>query len=120
MDETLIHAWINAVLKPYKDEKDARDQGRPPPILILDAYHIHQMGSVVNRIKEPVDVSINKPLKVATCTKWEMWMTTNGIVNGTAKEPSCQQVATWLVDAYTSIPTNVGRNAWMKSEYAWF
>ena len=41
MDETLMHAWIDAILKPYKDEKDARDPGGPPPILILDAYCVH-------------------------------------------------------------------------------
>jgi hypothetical protein len=46
-------------------------------------------------------------------------MRTDGIVYGIAKEPSHQQVADWLVDAYTSIPTNGGRNAWMKSGYAW-
>jgi len=52
MDKTLMHAWIEAVLKPCKDEKDARDPGVPPPILILDTYRVHQMGSVVNRIQE--------------------------------------------------------------------
>jgi hypothetical protein len=51
-DETLMHAWIAAILKPYKDEKNARDPGGPPPILILDAYRIHQMGLVVNHIQE--------------------------------------------------------------------
>ena len=30
MDKTLMCAWIDAVIKPYKDENDARDQGRPP------------------------------------------------------------------------------------------
>ena len=137
MDKTLVPAWIDDILKPYKDKKDARDPGGPPPILILDAYRVHQMGLVVNRIREvgikvmhilagctflcqPIDVGINKPLKVAMHEKWETWMTTDGIVNGIAKEPSCQQVANWLVDVYTSIPTNVDRNAWMKSGYAWF
>jgi hypothetical protein len=137
MDETLMHAWIDAILKPYKDEKDARDPGGLPPIFILDAYHIHQMGLVMNRIQEmgievlhipagcaylcqPIDVGINKPLKVAMQEKWETWMTTDVIVNNIATEPSCQQVTNWLVDTYTSIPTNVGRNAWMKSGYAWF
>ena len=135
MDETLMHAWIEAILKPYKDKKDARYPGSPPPILILDAYRIHQMGSVVNRIQEmgievlhipagctylcqPFDVRINKPLKVAMHKKWETWMTTGGIVNGIAKKPTRQQVANWLVDTYTNIPTNVCRNAWKKSEYA--
>jgi hypothetical protein len=86
-----MHVWIDAVLKPYKDKKDARDPGGPPPILILDAYRIHQMGLVVNRIQEmgievmhipagctylcqSIDIGINKPLKVAMGEKWETWM----------------------------------------------
>ena len=47
MDETLIEA----VLKPYTDKKDAWDLSGPPPILILNAYRVHQMGSVVNCIQ---------------------------------------------------------------------
>jgi hypothetical protein len=137
MDKTLVPAWIDDILKPYKDKKDARDPGGPPPILILDAYRVHQMGSVVNCIQEvgievlhipagctylcqPIDVEINKPLKDAMREKWEPWMTTGGIVNGIAKEPTHQQVENWLVDAYTNIPTNVCRNAWKKSKYVWF
>ena len=113
-------------------QNDTRDPGGPPPILILDAYRIHQMGLVVNRIPEmgievlhiptgctylcqPIDIGNNKPLKVAMREKWETWMTNGGIVNGITKEPTRQQVANWLVDAYTNIPTNVCRNAWKKS-----
>jgi len=134
MDKTLMHAWISAVIKPYKDENDVRDPGRSPPILILDAYRVCQMGLVVNCIQEmgievmhipagctylckPIDAGINKPLKVAMREKWDIWMTTDAIINGVAKEPSRQQVANWRVDTYTSIPTIVGRNAWMKSGY---
>jgi len=47
-------------------------------------------------------------------------MAGEGVVNGIAKEPSCQQVAEWLVDAYANIPNQVARNAWMKNGYAWF
>ena len=36
MDEDHMHAWIDDVLKPYKDDKDERDPDGPPPILILD------------------------------------------------------------------------------------
>ena len=80
MDEDQMHAWINLILTPYKEEKDQRDPDRPPPILILDAYRVHQVGSIMNRIHmmgievihisvgciylcKPIDVGINKPLK---------------------------------------------------------
>ena len=43
-----------------------------------------------------------------------------GIVNRRAKEPSRKQVAEWLVDAYTNIPEEIGKNAWLKTNFAWF
>jgi hypothetical protein len=42
------YAWIDVVLKPWKDDRDSNNQSPEPPIIILDAYCIHQMGSVVN------------------------------------------------------------------------
>ena len=87
------------------------------------------MGSDVNRIQEmgievvqisagctclcqPINVGINKPLKAEMHARWEAWMTDGGgIVDGRAKEPSRKQVSEWLVDAYTNIPEEVGRNA---------
>jgi hypothetical protein len=66
-------------------------------------------------------VGINKPLKAAMCAREEAWMTDGGgIVDGRAKKPSRKQVAEWLVDAYTNIPEDVGRNAWLKTNFAWF
>ena len=52
--------------------------------------------------------------------KWEDWMADEGVANGITKEPSHQQVAAWLVDAYANIPNQVARNAWMKNGYVWF
>jgi hypothetical protein len=69
---------------------------------------------------QPIDVGINKPLKNLMRAKWEDWMAGEGVVNGIAKDPSHQQVAEWLVDAYLHIPNQVARNAWMKQGYAWF
>jgi len=137
MDEVQMHAWIDVILKPYKDEIDAQSPGGQPPVLILDSYHVHQMGSVVNRIQsmrievihisvgctylcQPIDVGINKPLKNAKCERCEAWMVSDGIINEKAKEPSRKQVADWLVDAYTNIPQQVGQNAWLMTGYSWF
>ena len=33
---------------------------------------------------------------------------------GESKGAMCKQVAEWLVDAYTNIPEQVARNAWLK------
>jgi hypothetical protein len=138
MDELNMQAWIDVVLTPYKEEKDQRDPGGPPLVLVLDSYRVHLMGSVVNRIQQmgievlhipggctylcqPVDIGINKPLKGAMQARWEAWMTDgDGIVDGVAREPSRKQITEWLVDAYENIPQDVGRHAWEKTNYAWF
>jgi hypothetical protein len=47
MDEKMMNLWIDPVLVPWK-------HSRKPgvvPLLILDAYRVHMMGSIVNRIQ---------------------------------------------------------------------
>ena len=69
------------------------------------------MGTIVNHIQtfeievvhipsgcaylcQPVDVGVNKSIKIGMREKWEDWMLEgDGIINGAAKEPSCQLVA---------------------------
>ena len=85
---------------------DANDHTKQPPLIFLDAYCIHQMCSVVNRIQsmgievvhiptgctylcQPIDMGINKPIKSHLCEKWEDWMIGGeGIVDGVTKEPT--------------------------------
>jgi hypothetical protein len=40
-----------------------------------------------------------------------------GIVDGTTKEPSRKLVAKWIVEVYSSVPSQIGRNAWMKKGF---
>ncbi len=133
-----MHEWIDKVLKPWKDERDSNNLDINPPVLILDAYRVHLMGSVVNRIQmmgievihipggctylcQPIDIGINKPLKCGLRGKWEEWMVEgNGIVDGQSKEPSRQMIAEWVAAVYQNIPENVGVNAWKKHGYEWF
>ena len=42
-----------------------------------------------------------------------------GIVNGIAKEPPRKQVTEWLLEAYSTMPEESGRNAWKKQGYEW-
>ena len=35
-----------------------------------------------------------------------------GIVDGTAKEPTHKMVAEWLVEVYNSMPDGIVRNVW--------
>ena len=107
-------------------------------MLILDAYCVHMMCSVVNRIQslgievqhipagctylcQPVDVGINRPIKVEMTEQWEEWMVSGGgVADGVAKTPSRAQVAEWIVGAYKAITEQTGRNAWRKTGYEWF
>ena len=126
MDHSKVNEWINYVLQPWKANRVENNPSTEPPILILDAYCMHQMGSVVNRIQstgievvhilagctylyQPIDVDINKPIKSRLCQKWEDWKTEgDGIVDGVAKEPSCKSVVEWIVQVYEDIPEEIG------------
>ena len=117
----MMNRWINQVLIPWKMTK-------PPgaiPILVLDMYCIHMMGTM-NGIQslgmevlyilagctylcQPVDVGLNKSIKCGMREKWEECMLEgDGLVDGVAKEPSQKQVAEWLLDVYNNIPRETG------------
>ena len=76
MDESVILAWIDKVLKPYIETAPIGIH----PVILLDHYRCYIMESVVNTIQDfgcavehipggctglaqPVDVGIGKPLK---------------------------------------------------------
>ncbi len=138
MNEDKMHEWIDVVLAPWKAARDEQNMGGDPPLLILDAYRVHQMGSVVNRIQmlgievihipagctylcQPIDIGINKPIKCRLREKWEQWMTEGeGVTDGKAREPSRQMVAEWLVDVYSKLPVEIGNNSWKKAGFKWF
>jgi hypothetical protein len=138
MDEAMMNEWINIVLKPWKDDHDASNPSIQPPIIVLDAYRVHQMGLVVNHIQvmgievvhmpagctylyQPIDVGINKPIKTRLHELWEVCMTDgDGIVDQSANEPSCKIVAEWLIKVYRMMPAVIRRNAWRKEGYKRF
>ena len=101
-----MNKWVDLVPIPWKNTK-------APciiPTLILDTYHVHMMGSIVNHIQllgievihipvvftylcQPVDVGINKSIKMGMREKWEdLMLDGKGIVNGVVKEPSRKMV----------------------------
>jgi hypothetical protein len=51
MDESKMNEWIDAVLQLWKANRDDNNPSVEPPIMILDAYRVHQMGLVVNQIQ---------------------------------------------------------------------
>ena len=134
MDEAMMHKWIDAVLIPWRQARDPD----VVPLLILDAYRVHMMGSIVNRIQslgievqhipagctylcQPVDMGINRPIKKEMMEQWEDWMYDGGgVVEGVANTPSRKLVTEWILGTYEAISAETGRNAWRKKGYEWF
>ena len=101
MDKDIMHLSIDQVLVPWKMTK----LPGVVPILVLDAYSVHRMGTNVNHIQslgievihilvsctclcQPVDMGISKTIKCGMQEKWEDWMLEGeGFIDGVAKEP---------------------------------
>ena len=47
MDEVMMHKWIDLVLIPWRNTWGPE----VVPLLVLDSYRVHMMGSIVNRIQ---------------------------------------------------------------------
>ena len=108
MDEALMNEWIDVILIAWK-------QTTTPvivPLLILDEYRVHMMGSIVNRIQslgievqhipagctylcQPVDIGINRPIKKAMM---EQWKTGCMLVAGSQKAWQKLHHANWLLN----------------------
>ena len=101
MDESMMLAWIDKVLKPYIETSPIGIH----PVILLDHYRCHMVESFVNTIQDfgysvehipggctglaqPVDVGIGKPLKNRVQHHWKDWMLNTGVVNADTKSPS--------------------------------
>ena len=134
MDKRVMHFWVERVLKPYI--KTAPEH--VIPIIFLDSYRCHIIGSVVNAIRslgcevqhipggctglcQPVDVGYNKPFKSRVCASWVRWMISDGILHSTTSPLSRQEVARWASLAVNNLKgSGIIKHAWRKSGYSWF
>jgi transposase-like protein len=133
MDEDVMIAWVNKILKPYVES--APDG--IIPLLLLDSYRCHMMGSVVKCIQEigcevqhipggctslcqPVDVGVNKPFKNKLKERWESWMIAEGILTNTTSPPSRKQVAEWVKEAINDVAASSVYNSWRKHGFSYF
>ena len=108
MDKQVMLMCVEKVLKPYVEPAP---EGIVP-LLLLDSYHCHVMTSVVNEIQEigvkveqipggcmylcqPVDIGINKPNKNHMRHQLEIWMLSEGMVEGTTSPPTHEQIVNW-------------------------
>ena len=131
MSERLMMMWIENILKPYVATA-------PPgimPLLFLDSYGVHKMGSVQRTINDlgvevviippgctgitqPVDVGYNKPFKNLVRDKYKDWMINDS--EDLTKAPCRVDVAHWIVQAEKEMSVDTLRNAWMRHELEYF
>jgi hypothetical protein len=133
MDERVMLVWVDKILQPYV----ATAPEGIIPILFLDSYRCHMMTSVVTAIQElgvevqhipggctylcqPVDVGVNKTVKVSIRSQWEEWMVEEGLQENTTTPPTRELIVKWARKAISEMPETVGRNAWLHGEYSWF
>lgn len=131
-DETCMLDWLN---KSFKDWVDARKVQFPDiiPVLILDAFSVHMLTSVVAKVEslgcdvifipggctylcQPVDVGINRPFKRELSAQWEDWVEQNGT---DMQCPSRRDVAEWVINSCANIPKSTVKSAWKKKGFSW-
>jgi hypothetical protein len=136
MDERMMLTWVER-LKPYVKEAP----NGIVPLLFLDSFRCHMMGSVVNAIQElgveveqhipggctslcqPVDVGVNKPFKSRMRNLWEAWMVTQVMEtgDGTVRPPSRSLVSEWCLKSYKDLKSRMTMNAWRHGgDYGFF
>jgi hypothetical protein len=132
-NEAMMHMWIDGPLVEWKD-KVTSAYPNVIPIVVLDSFKVHMMGTVVARIQslgmevihipagctylcQPVDVGINRPIKHRMAALWEEWMVTEN--SGTNKPPPRKLIAQWIIEALNSIDETTIKNAWKKKGFEW-
>jgi hypothetical protein len=134
MDEHLVLEWVRLVLHPWAENAPHGVR----PLLLLDRYRCHTMPSVQNAIAacgvdlrhipagctgetQPTDIGINKPFKNRVRQRWEAWMVEEGLAAaGRLREPSRQQMSSWINETLNSLEVGIVMNAWRRSENPYF
>ena len=130
--EEIMLEWVQEVLAPYVATA-------PPgivPLLYLDSFRVHLMGSVVNAIQDlgvevefippgctglvqPVDVGFNKAFKAKVKDEYNKWLFSQD-PNDPLKKTTRRDVVGWILAAEETITQETRRNAWRKTGFAYF
>ena len=114
-DEATMLDWVDGVLKPYV----AMAPVGIIPILFLDLFKVHLLGSVANAIQglgvelkiippgctglvQPIDVGINKPFKVNMRKIYTEWLLDQD-VDAAIPSASRLNVSAWILEAVEGI-----------------
>ena len=131
MSERLMLMWIEQSLAPHV----ATAPEGIVPLLFLDSFSVHLMGSVNRAINalgveviiippgctgvtQPVDVGYNKPFKGLVRDQYEEWMVKD---SDDLSTPPCRvNVARWIVAAERDMKLSTKVNAWMRHDLEYF
>ena len=131
MSENLMMMWIEKSLAPYV----AQAPDGVIPLLFLDSFGVHKMGSVNRAISDlgveviiippgctgvtqPVDIGYNKPFKGLVRDRYEEWMVKES--EDLTKPPRRMDIARWVVDAEKEMKKSTLVNAWMRHDLEYF
>lgn len=127
MDEDLTQDWI-------KNVWGKRTGHSEPSLLVLDAFRCHKTEKTKKLLKkkkttpaiipggmtsilQPLDVSINKPMKNSLRRKWNEWML-NGdhsyTKGGLRRKPELPTICQWILDSWMELPKKIIVKAFKK------
>jgi hypothetical protein len=131
-NEQIMLNWVKHVLAPYVAMA-------PPgiiPIILLDQFKVHKMGSIINTIQalgvqvkfiptgcmglvQPVDIGYNKLFKCKMHNKFLAWLVLqdpNASIPGSTR----RDVAQWIFNLQDNISVETIRNAWRKMGFSYY
>uniref|UniRef100_K7GJK9 HTH CENPB-type domain-containing protein n=1 Tax=Pelodiscus sinensis TaxID=13735 RepID=K7GJK9_PELSI len=123
IDEALMLNWLQTVW--------AKRLGG---LMILDAFRCHHMPSIQKRLQQdktdlaiipggmtktlqPLDVTVNKPMKDAFCRKWNTWLLEGEhtfTAGGRMRTPTLQDVTQWIADVWAELDPAIIRKGFLK------
>ena len=131
-DEATMLDWVNYVLKLYV----ATAPVGIIPILFLDSFKVHLLGSIANAIQDlgvelkiipprctglvqPIDVEINKPFKANMRKIYTDWLLEQD-ADAAIPSASCLDVLAWILEAVEGITKETIVNLWRKTGFSYF
>jgi hypothetical protein len=131
-NEQIMLDWVEHVLTPYI----AMAPSGIIPILLLDQFKVHRMGSIVNaiqalgvqvkfipagctRLVRPVDLGYNKLFKCKMHDKFLAWLMSQD-PNAPIPGSMHHDVAQWIINVQNNISAETIRNVWRKTGFSYY
>jgi hypothetical protein len=131
-DKATMLDWVDYVLKPYV----ATAPVGIIPILFLDSFKVHLLGSIADAIQglgvkleiippgctglvQPIDIGINKPFKANMRKIYTDWLLEQD-ADAAIPSASCLNVSVWIVESVQGIKKDTIVNSWRKTGFSYF